>query len=77
MMKNTGMADWRLMLSHPLNGDIEKRYDELISFADNLLARDSLNAPSGESWCSKPEAISLGTQGIKTREVGAARQARS
>lgn len=38
-MKNTAMADWRLMLSRPLNGDIEKRYDELISSADNLLAR--------------------------------------
>ena len=38
-MKNTAMADWRLMLSRPLNGDIEKRYDELISVADNLLAR--------------------------------------
>ena len=42
-MKNTAMADWRLMLSRPLNGDIEKRYDELISVADNLLARGSLN----------------------------------
>jgi hypothetical protein len=64
-MKNTAMAEWRLMLSRPLNGDIEKRYDELISSADNLLARGIIDCSEWRELVRTAGSYLVGSSGRK------------